>query len=312
MALISVDGLRVVFPTGPSRVRAVDAVDLALGDGDRLALIGESGCGKTVLGMAVMGLLPANAEISGAIRYRDTDLLSAPEKTMLKLRGREIALIPQNSAGALNPVIPIGEQVAEPLLVHRILPRPQAREETCRLLGRMGFSEPGKAQDRYPHEFSGGMRERVLIAMALACSPRLIIADEPTSGLDAGIKLQILELMRDRLAQDRTLLLITHDLGTARYLCDRIAVMYAGEIVEAGPLRGVLAMPLHPYTQGLIASHPSAGLHPIPGTSPSPDQLPGGCRFAPRCPAAQDRCRTTHPDLRTTGGSRQVRCIRDA
>jgi peptide/nickel transport system ATP-binding protein len=218
-------------------------------------------------------------------------------------------MIAQNSASALNPVMKIGDQIAEPLLVHRILPRQAALEEATHLLGQMGFDDPELAKDRYPHEFSGGMRERILIAIALICKPGLVIADEPTAGLDAQVKLQVLELIKSQLADRRTLLLITHDLGAASFLCTRIAVMYAGEIVETGSVHDVLSLPMHPYTQGLIASHPSAGLHPIPGMSPPPDQLPAGCRFSPRCPAVTDACRSTHPSLKNTGGSRQVRCL---
>jgi peptide/nickel transport system ATP-binding protein len=309
MALISLTGLQVMFPAPSGRVRAVDTVDLSLNTGDRLALIGESGCGKTMLGMAVMGLLPENAEIGGTIQYGNVNLLSLPERALQQIRGREIAMISQNSASALNPVMRIGEQVAEPLLVHKILCRQGAPEEVSRLLGLMGFDDPERAKDGYPHEFSGGMRERILIAIALIGNPRLVIADEPTSGLDAQVKLQVLELIKNQLAGTKTLLLITHDLGTAAFLCTRIAVMYAGEIVETGPLQDVLSMPNHPYTQGLITSHPSAGLHPIPGMSPPPDQLPDGCRFFPRCPASTEACRSTHPLLRNTGGSRQVRCL---
>jgi peptide/nickel transport system ATP-binding protein len=309
MALISLTELRVTFPGRSGTIRAVDSVDLSLDPGERLALIGESGCGKTVLGMAVMGLLPENAGTGGTIRYGDRDLCSLPDHEIQRIRGREIAMISQNSASALNPVTTVGDQIAEALLVHKICSRKEARTEAVRLLGLMGFEDPDQAQIRYPHEFSGGMRERILIAIALACKPWLVIADEPTSGLDAGVKAQILELIRNRLADNRTLLLITHDVGAAAFLCTRIAVMYAGEIVETGPLREVLTMPKHPYTQGLIASHPSAGLHPIPGMSPSPDHLPAGCRFSPRCPVATDLCRSTHPNLTGTGGSRQVRCL---
>jgi len=309
MALISLTGVQVAFPSRYGRICAADSVDLALDTGDRMALIGESGCGKTVLGMAVMGLLPENAHVSGTIRYGDRDLLTLPPAAMQQIRGREISMIQQNSANSLNPVMTVGEQVAESLLVHRHLSRHAAQEEVSRLLGLMGFEDPERVQGCYPHEFSGGMRERILIALALACNPRLVIADEPTAGLDAQVRLQVLNLIKNQIGDNRTLLLITHDLGAAALLCTLIAVMYAGEIIETGPLHAVLSMPKHPYTLGLIASHPSAGLHPIPGMSPPPDQLPDGCRFCPRCSAATDACRCTHPALTDTGGSRQVRCL---
>jgi len=306
--LISIEGLGVRFFTRSECIHAVDTVDLCIAEGDHVGLIGESGCGKTVMGMAVMGLLPENARIDGSIRYRGLDLLRAETGSMQKIRGREIAMIMQNSANSLNPVVPVGNQVAEPLRVHRILSREAAYREAIRLLGAMGFPEPEQAAASYPHEISGGMRERVLVAMALACQPDVVIADEPTTGLDTEIKTQILHLIKNQMT-DRTLLLITHDLGTAHFLCSRIVVMYSGEIVEEGPADNLLSQPLHPYTQGLIFSLPSAGLHPIPGVSPSPAHLPEGCRFSPRCPSATARCSRDHPQI-TAHGSRRVRCFR--
>ena len=305
--LLAIAGLRVRFPTRGECIRAVDTVDLAIPRGGRVALIGESGCGKTVLGMAVMGILPKNARVDGTIQYREENLLHAPEHAMQKIRGREIAMIMQNSANSLNPVMTVGSQVAEPLIVHGLCSPEAAGDEAVRLLSGMGFDEPERALRRYPHEFSGGMRERIHIATALACRPELVIADEPTSGLDAEVKAQILRLMKDQM-EGRTLLLITHDIATARFLCTRVAVMYAGEIVEEGPVHDLLAHPLHPYTQGLLASLPSAGLHPIPGVSPSPANLPEGCRFSLRCPSATPRCKTDHPPV-VSRGSRKVRCL---
>jgi peptide/nickel transport system ATP-binding protein len=307
MPLISIAGLCVRFPTRSECVRAVDTIDLEIARGDHIALIGESGCGKTVLGMAVMGLLPENARIRGTIRYRERDLLQTEDADMQRIRGKEIAMIMQNSANTLNPVITVGSQVAEPILIHGIRPAQAAHAETIRLLAAMGFDEPERTAGRYPHEFSGGMRERILVAIALACQPDIVIADEPTSGLDAEVKSQILHLIKKQMA-DRTLLLITHDMGTAHFLCTRIAVMYAGEIVEEGPTHDILSLPMHPYTQGLLSSLPSAGLHPIPGMSPSPAHLPEGCRFCLRCPSATSRCCTEHPPMRVRR-SRRVRCF---
>jgi peptide/nickel transport system ATP-binding protein len=309
MELIRIAGLKVIFSTRSGEIRAVDMVDLSINDGDSFCLIGESGCGKTVMGMAVMGLLPKNAGITGTIRYRGQDLVAAPEHNMQQIRGREIALISQNSANALNPVMRVGDQIAESLLIHQLCPADKAWEQTVQLLGTLGFEDPTQGASWYPHEFSGGMRERILIALALICNPRIVIADEPTSGLDAQVKTQILRLMKDRVVNGRTLLLITHDLGAAAFLSTRLAVMYAGEILETGPTKEVLARPLHPYTQGLLASLPSAGLHPIPGLSPSPAHFPAGCRFSDRCPAVQDRCRGNHPVMIAAHGSRQVRCL---
>jgi len=307
--LLRISGLSVTFSSRSGPVRAVDSVDLIIREGEKTGLIGESGSGKTVTGMAVLGLLPVNAKITGSVRYGDHDLLTAPDRTMQQIRGKEIAMISQNSGNSLNPVTKIGDQVAEPLIIHHIVKELDARREAIRLLSELGFEEPEQAAARYPHEFSGGMRERILIALALICRPHLVIADEPTAGLDAGIKTQILRLIKAQMAGKRTLFLITHDLGTAAYLCDRLAVMYAGEIVECGPAKDVLSLPLHPYTQGLIASLPSAGLHPIPGMSPSPGHLPRGCRFYDRCPAAHDRCACDHPELTSLETGRQVRCF---
>ncbi|MDD1701965.1 MAG: ABC transporter ATP-binding protein [Methanoregula sp.] len=312
MELIRFSGLSVIFSTRSEEIRAVDTVDLVIHSGDTISLIGESGCGKTVMGMAMMGLLPKNAGIRGTIHYGERDLLSISEPAMQQIRGKEIAMISQNSANSLNPVMTVGNQIAEPLLIHHLHSAAEARNEAVRLLGALGFDDAIRAAERYPHEFSGGMRERIMIAIALICNPRLIIADEPTAGLDAQVKSQILSLIKKQISDHRTLFLITHDMGTAAFLCTRIAVMYAGEIVETGPTREVLAMPRHPYTQGLLASLPSAGLHPIPGTSPSPAHFPPGCRFYGRCPAALDRCGTEHPEMTTTDSNRQVRCFRYA
>jgi len=308
MTLLDISGLRVMFRNNGGIIHAVDSIDLALEAGESCALVGESGCGKTVLGMAVMRLLPSNAVVQGSVRYRNNDLTGLEERDMQQIRGKEIAMIPQNSSMALNPVITIGWQIAESLILHRAVSHESASKIALHLLGRMGIADPDRALGRYPHEFSGGMRERILIAMVLACNPTLVIADEPTAGLDILVRKQTLELLKEQ-SCDKTLLLITHDLGCAHDLCSRIAVMYAGEIVESGPTREVLSLPMHPYTQGLLASLPSAGLHPIPGMSPSPSRFPRGCRFCARCLSAKDPCRIEHPPLKTIGGSRRVRCL---
>lgn len=308
MALLEISGLSVRFSSKKETVRAVESVDLSLEEGEACALVGESGCGKSVLGMSVMRILPANAVMKGRVRYRGTDLCDLDTREMLRIRGKEIAMVPQNSAMVLNPVMTVGRQVTESLLLHRGGSRQAAGETATGLLRRMGIQDPDQAMGRYPHEFSGGMRERILIAMSLACNPSLIIADEPTAGLDLLVRNQTLELLREE-SEGKTLLLITHDLGSAYCLCSRIMVMYAGEIVETGLTREVLSQPMHPYTLGLLASLPSAGLHPIPGLSPSPRDLPPGCRFGARCRSARDECHANHPELRTVTGSRQVRCL---
>lgn len=307
--LLHITGLAVRFPTRSEDICAVDTVDLDIDQGDRVAIIGESGCGKTVLGLSVMGLLPENARVGGTIRYRERDLLRTTEPDLQRIRGREIAMVMQNSAYSLNPVLNVGSQIAEPLLIHHLLPVGNAHDEAIRLLDAMGFDDPERAAQGYPHEFSGGMRERILLAIALACHPDLVIADEPTSGLDAVVKAQILHLMKEQMA-GRTLLLITHDLGAANYLCTRLVVMYAGEIIEEGAMHDLITLPKHPYTQGLLASLPSSGFHPIPGMSPSAANLPPGCRFFPRCSCAMDVCSTYHPLLKSVGHNRRVRCHR--
>ena len=259
--------------------------------------------------MAVMRLLPSNAQIEGSIRYRETNLLELNSHDMLQILGKEIGMIPQNSAMVLNPVMTIGRQITESLVLHEGISSKTADEKAIYLLKRMDIPDPHYALSQYPHEFSGGMRERILIAIVLACEPTLIIADEPTAGLDILVRKQTIELLMEH-SRDKTFLLITHDLGTAHELCSRIVVMYAGEIVESGNTREVLSMPMHPYTQGLLTSHPSAGLHPIPGMSPNPGSFPEGCRFYTRCSSVQDLCTKEHPSLKETGKMRKVRCLR--
>jgi peptide/nickel transport system ATP-binding protein len=309
MNLLEIADLSVRFEGRSTNVQAVDRIDLNVESGDRIAIIGESGCGKTVIGLSVMRMLPSNARTGGSIRYQGRDLLEAGEEEMQQIRGRHIAMICQNSSLALNPVMRTGEQIMEALALHTPLRGNALRQEAFRLLRDLGIAHPEESMQQYPHEFSGGMRERILIGMAIACNPDIIIADEPTSGLDAIVKAQILSLLKTALA-GRTLLLITHDLGTASVLTSCAAVVYAGEIVEYGPTHDIFSGPLHPYTQGLLASLPSAGFHPIPGMSPAPGESPPGCRFFPRCSCATGRCDTVHPSLITSGPARKVRCHR--
>ncbi|MDD1686449.1 ABC transporter ATP-binding protein [Methanoregula sp.] len=309
MSLLAIADLSVQFESRSGTVPVLDHIDFAINTGERVALIGESGCGKTVFGMSVMRLLPSNARITGSALYAGRDILRASEREMQQIRGKKIAMISQNSAFALNPVLTVGDQIAESLTLHTSCRGEGLEREVIRLLTSLGIERPKENMQKYPHEFSGGMRERILIAMALACNPDLVIADEPTSGLDALVKAQTLRLLKS-VMQDRTLLLITHDLGTASALASHTAVLYAGEIVEYGPTHELFRHPMHPYTQGLLASSPSAGFHPIPGMSPAPGQVPHGCRFCPRCSSAMDRCNSTHPSLKKSGNNRQVRCLR--
>ena len=309
MSLLEVRDLTVVFESRSGAVPVLDSISLEINAGEQVALIGESGCGKTVFGMSLMRLLPSNARIAGSARYDGRDLLLADEREMQQIRGKKIAMISQNSASSLNPVLKIGDQIAESLLLHTSHRGEDLKREVIRLLASLGIERPDENMQRYPHQFSGGMRERILIALALACNPDLVIADEPTAGLDALVKAQMLRLLK-AVMQDRTLLLITHDLGTASALASHTAVLYAGEIVEYGPTHDLFTHPHHPYTQGLLASSPSAGFHPIPGMSPAPGQVPPGCRFCPRCSCATGRCSSLHPLLKNTGKDRQVRCLR--
>jgi len=307
MGLLEISGLKVTFAIPGREIHALDSIDLSIQSGESCAVVGESGCGKSVLGMAIMRLLPPNATICGNIRFRNSDMSGIDDNRMRKIRGKEIAMTPQNSVMSINPVMKIGRQVIEPLILHQEISHHKANEMATDLLQSLGIQDSEKIMDRYPHELSGGMRERVLIAMSLICNPELLIADEPTAGLDIIIRNQTIDLFKKKLSK-KTLLLITHDLGCAHMLCSRIIVMYAGEIVESGPTKEVLSSPKHPYTQGLLASLPSAGLHPIQGISPSPAQIPQGCRFYDRCPSSRDSCSNNHPPLNVIDNLRQVRC----
>src|SRR6516225_7992519 len=283
----------------------------------RNGLVGESGCGKTVTALSVMGLLPrASAEVSGRIWFDGAELLALSDRAMRNLRGDRLAMIFQEPMTSLNPSYSIGEQIAESLVRHRGLSRRQARARTIELLRLVKIPSPEQRVDDYPHRLSGGMRQRAMIALALACDPELLIADEPTTALDVTIQAQILELMRD--LKDSTgiaIILITHDLGVVAEICDHVAVMYAGEIVEYAPVDALFAAPQHPYTIGLLGSIPrldakTEELAAIEGMVPSLTELPAGCRFAPRCPFARERCTQVSPPLAFVGPGHRSRCIR--
>ena len=307
-ALLEVRGLKVGFPTPDGLVRASDTVDLEIYPRETLGLIGETGSGKTVLGMAILRLLQPNAAIEGEIRYRDRDLLTLPEDEMRKVRGREIGIVLQNSGTSLNPVYTVGTQIAEAVTLHQGLSGHDARQRAVELLDAVGIPDPVRMAGEYPHRFSGGMRERALIATALACRPTLLIADEPTKGLDAVTKRGIVDLFSE-IDRDRSVLFITHDIETVEDLAARVAVMYAGEIVEVGGVREVFGDPAHPYTRGLLASLPERGMLPIPGSAPSLITLPPGCRFSPRCGCAIGGCNREHPGLVEVGPGHYARCM---
>ncbi|MEQ8858015.1 MAG: ABC transporter ATP-binding protein [Pseudomonadales bacterium] len=303
--LLSVEDLSVSFRSDRGTVRAVDRVSLHVHRGETLAVVGESGSGKSVTALSILGLLGDNARIdSGRVCFEGEDLLTLGADAVRRIRGDRISMIFQEPMSSLNPVLTIGRQVAEPLWLHRGLSWAEAYDRAEELLNRVSIPDARERLDQYPHHFSGGMRQRVMIAMALACEPRLIIADEPTTALDVTVQAQILELLKN-LTRDSgaALILITHDLGVVARYAERVAVMYAGRIVETAPAKQLYRDPQHPYTQGLMASVPSltgtpgARLATIPGQPPDLARLPPGCAFAPRCPHARDACRSAPPPL---------------
>jgi len=306
--LLDVRSLSVTF-RGEQTVHAVSDVSLSLAEGEILALVGESGCGKSVIAHAVARLLPPSAVVSGSIRFQGRDLLSLPEGEMVGVRGNRIGIILQNPSLALNPLHTVGRQVAEPLRVHRGEGKGRALQGAARALSGLGFADPERTMALYPSMCSGGMNQRFVTAASTVLDPPFLIADEPTKGLDRERVGEIAEGL-ERLARERgaALLLITHDLRVAGSVADRVAVCYAGEIVEAGPAGSVLSAPRHPYTRGLIGSTPEGGFVPIPGLSPSPISPPPGCRFHPRCPHSTERCALEHP-VPVRIGDHDVRCL---
>ena len=315
-ALLDVRDLVTRFATASGQLRAVDGVSFAVRAGGTVGVVGESGSGKSVTALSILRLVrdPPGRIIGGSVRLRGRELLTLSEREMQKVRGAEIAMIFQEPMTSLNPVMTTGAQVAEPLVIHRGLSRRAALAEAAELYRLVGIADPSRRVHDYPHQMSGGMRQRVMIAMALACRPALVIADEPTTALDVTIQAQILELLaRLRRELDMALLLITHDLGVVAETCDDVVVMYAGHVVEQARAVELFARPRHPYTAGLVASRrPKGGdkhLQEIPGLVPRLDQLPPGCRFADRCPRVQPRCRAEAPTLEPIAPGRLVRCF---
>ncbi|MGQ4607404.1 ABC transporter ATP-binding protein [Raoultella ornithinolytica] len=313
--LITFRQLSVSFAAEKQRVRAVQEVSFAIHAGQTVGIVGESGCGKSVTAMALMGLLPPQAARidSGEILFDGQDLLRLKANPMADLRGNQLAMIFQEPMTALNPVLTIGEQLCEPLIRHRGDTPKAAWLHATRLISEVGLARADSLMNSYPHQLSGGMLQRVMIAMALSCQPKLLIADEPTTALDVTVQAQILRLLRDR-AQSRrmAMLLITHDLGVIAQMAEQVVVMYAGRVVESGPTAEILRHPQHPYTQGLIASRPVPGerrrrLYSIPGQVPDLAALPAGCAFADRCQRASALCRQSLPPL--LGTTRQAACF---
>ena len=317
MAILEAKGLTVDIPTEDGTVHAVRNVSFAIRPGSLFGIAGESGSGKSVLTQAVMGLLP-NADISGEVWFEGRNLIGLSQEEMRRLRGGRIGMIFQDPLSSLHPFYTIGAQIAEVLHAHETIGPAEARACVVDMLGKVGIPAPAERFDDYPHQFSGGMRQRAMIAMALACKPQLIIADEPTTALDVTVQAQILDLLKELAAGARSaLILITHDLGVVARYADRVAVMYAGRVVESAPARTLYEHPRHPYTLGLMASVPrldgdhTQRLIPIEGSPPDLAALPPGCAFAPRCKHAVDRCRTERPELREVGPRHMKACFVD-
>ena len=320
MALLEVKNLRTQFQTRAGLVRAVDDVSLQLDRGELLGLVGESGCGKSMTALSIMRLIaPPGRIVDGQILFDGKDLLKVSDGEMRDMRGDDIAMIFQDPMTSLNPVFTVGEQIGEALRLHRKISRKEARLATIEAMREVAIPDPGRRLNDYPHQLSGGMRQRVMIAMALACNPKLLIADEPTTALDVTIQAQILELLNElRKQRELAVLLITHDLGVVAEVADRVAVMYTGRIVEESPVDELFARPKHPYTEGLLRSVPTLSgadaikkerLETIEGVVPSPTDLPPGCHFAPRCPHRMPRCTEGTIPLYQLEGGVEVRCV---
>jgi oligopeptide/dipeptide ABC transporter ATP-binding protein len=313
--LLRVENLKTYFYTEDGVVKAVDGVSLKLNRGETLGIVGESGCGKSVTSLTIMRLISMPGKIlEGEVRLRGLELTGLDEDQMRHIRGNRISMIFQQPTSCLNPVFRVGDQIAESLIIHRGYTKQQARQRAIELLTMVGIPSAKTRVDSYPHEMSGGMCQRVMIAMALSCEPELLIADEPTTALDVTIQAQILELMKDLKQRFHTgIVLITHDLGVIAEMADNVVVMYAGKIVEEAPVNELFEAPKHPYTQGLLASIPVLGevkdkLAVIPGSVPSLRNLPPGCRFAGRCPHVMDICRVEEPGLLRLSETRTARC----
>jgi peptide/nickel transport system ATP-binding protein/oligopeptide transport system ATP-binding protein len=321
MNVLEIRGLKTYFETGRGTIKAVDGVDLTLKKGDTLGVVGESGCGKTVLSLSIMRLVPkpGGKIVAGKIIFEGTDLLTLNESQMREIRGKDISMIFQEPMTSLNPVLKIGDQVSEVLRLHQGLSPADSLARAVEILRMVGIPAPEQRAGEYPHQMSGGMRQRVIIAMAIACRPRLILADEPTTALDVTIQAQILDILerlKDEL--DTSVILITHDLGVIAETARDVAVMYAGKIVELSPVKELFAEPLHPYSMGLLQSVPKstkakseAGyLKAIPGTVPSLYSLPPGCSFQDRCSVAEVKCRREEPALTEFSPGHFARCWR--
>ena len=315
--LLEVNNLKTHFRTERGKVTAVDGISFHVDRGEVLAIVGESGCGKSVTAQSILRLFEENGVTTydGEINFEGKNLLEISVSEMRKIRGNDISMIFQDPLSSLNPVFTIGDQIMEPIMLHQKLSKKEGYKRAIEMLKLIGISAPEQRVHEYPHQISGGMRQRVMIAIALACQPKLLIADEPTTALDVTIQSQILELI-DSLRQklDMGIMLITHDLGVVAQHCTRVAVMYLGEVVEEGDVESLFENPLHPYTQGLISSIPQLSgdrnkkLSIIKGMVPSLNEIPKGCRFAPRCPFADAKCMNEKPELETLDDNKRIKC----
>ncbi|MFO1084269.1 MAG: ABC transporter ATP-binding protein [Reyranellaceae bacterium] len=316
--LLDVRGLGIHFRTEAGEVQATRDVTFAVRAGERVGIVGESGCGKTVTGLSILGLLPRrSSRVTGQILFEGRDLRTLPAREMRKVRGRRISMIFQEPMSALDPVFTIGHQIGETLRAHRSIAKKEARERAIDALAQVGIPLPARRVDEYPHQLSGGMRQRAMIAIALICEPELLIADEPTTALDVTIQAQIIDLLFELSSRTGTaLLFITHDLGVIAETCTRMLTMYAGEVVEDAPVDAALERPRHPYTSGLLRSIPRLSrrktvLPSIPGRVPSLTDMPAGCRFRPRCAHGTPECAATQ-NLVDVSAERRARCVRQA
>ncbi|KZE41948.1 peptide ABC transporter ATP-binding protein [Brevibacillus parabrevis] len=314
--VLQIENLQTHFFTDRGQIPAVDGVTISVNKGEVVGIVGESGCGKSVTSLSVMKLVPnpPGRIVGGKIKFKGEDLVTANEKRMRDIRGNEIAMIFQEPMTSLNPVFTIGNQIGESIRLHTKASKKESRDRAIDMLKKVGIPRAEAIVDEYPHQLSGGMRQRVMIAMAMACNPELLIADEPTTALDVTIQAQILDLMRQLNREAQTaILLITHDLGVVAEMCHRVVVMYAGNVIEEGDVRTILKKPKHPYTKGLLNSLPKLEesqerLYSIPGNVPIPGSLTVGCRFAPRCDQATDLCRSEMPQLKAVGDNHFSRC----
>lgn len=314
-ALLHIENLKTVISSKDGKLVPVDGVDITIPKGKTVGIVGESGCGKSMTAMSVMGLLPNTTHIEeGKILFQDMDLTKLNPKELRKITGDKISIIFQEPMTSLNPVIQVGKQVREAILLHEKVSKEEAKQRVIEIFRQVGIPEPERRYNAYPHQLSGGLRQRVMIGMAMVCNPDLLIADEPTTALDVTIEAQILHLMR-QLQKDKgtSIMMITHNLGVVAEICDQVYVMYAGKVVESAEVHELFQNPKHPYTQGLLGALPKMGsrqrLNSIDGMVPTLKDMPTGCRFAPRCPMATQRCREEQPALVDVTAGHQVRCF---